>query len=70
MIKGRKGEPMDSYNYESFGQCDISAPDFRAVAKVGTMAPNFTLTDLDGTEVSLKDFKEKKHVLLEFGSIT
>ncbi len=61
---------MDSYNHESFGQCDIGAPDFRAVAKVGTRAPNFILTDLDGNRVSLEDFKGKRHVLLEFGSIT
>ena len=66
---------MDSYNHESFGQCDINAPDFGApdfwsVAKVGTQAPEITLTSLDGTKVSLADFKGKKHVLLEFGSIT
>lgn len=61
---------MDSYNHESYGQCDIGAPDFRAIAKVGTTAPNFTLTNLDGRSVSLEDFKGKKHVLLEFGSIT
>ena len=61
---------MDFYNHESFGQCDIGAPDFGAVAKVGTEAPRFTLTDLDGNRVSLDDFKGKKHVLLEFGSIT
>lgn len=35
---------MYSYNYEGYGQCDIGAPDFRAVAKVGTEAPNFSLT--------------------------
>lgn len=60
---------MDSYNYESFGQCDIGAPDFRAVAKVGTKALEFVLTDLDGKRVSLANFKGQKHVLLEFGSI-
>jgi peroxiredoxin len=61
---------MDSYNHESFGQCDLGAPDFWSVAKVGTEAPRFTLLDLDGNRVSLDDFKGKKHVLLEFGSIT
>jgi peroxiredoxin len=61
---------MDAYNHESFGQCDIGTPDFGAVAKVGTEAPRFTLTDLDGNRVSLDDFKARKHVLLEFGSIT
>lgn len=61
---------MDSYNHESFGQCDIGVPDFRSVAKVGTRAPEFSLTTLDGAKVSLADFIGKKHVLLEFGSIT
>ena len=61
---------MDSYNHASFGQCDIDAPEFGAVAKVGTKAPNFTLSDLDGRKISLKDFTGRKHVLLEFGSIT
>lgn len=61
---------MDPYNYKSYGQCDVGAPDFRSVAKVGTKAPDFTLTDLDGRKVSLADFKGKKHLLLEFGSIT
>lgn len=61
---------MDSYNHASFGQCDIGAPDFWAIAKVGTRAPNFILTDIDGNAVSSEDFKGKRHVLLEFGSIT
>ena len=61
---------MDPYNYEGYGQCDVGAPDFRSVAQVGTQAPDFTLTDLDGKSVSLAGFKGKKHVLLEFGSIT
>ena len=48
---------MDPYNYDSFGQCEIGAPDF-------------ALTNLDGKKISLGDFKGKKHVILEFGSIT
>lgn len=61
---------MDSYNYEEYGQCDVEAPNFRSVAQVGTRAPDFTLVDLNGKKVSLSDFGGKKHVLLEFGSIT
>ncbi len=61
---------MHSYNYESYGQCDVGAPDFRSVAEVGTIAPGFSLTDLEGDYVSLVHFKGKKNVLLEFGSIT
>ncbi len=61
---------MDLYNYEGFGQCEIGAPDFFSVAKSGTEAPPFIMTDLDGMKVSLMDFRTKKHVLLEFGSVT
>lgn len=61
---------MDGYNHPAYGQCDLNAPDFRAVAKVGTKAPDFVLTNLDGGKVSLKDFLGQKHLLLEFGSIT
>jgi peroxiredoxin len=61
---------MENYNYDSFGQRDAGAPDFRDVAKVGSQAPEFTLTDLDGNQLSLSSFRNKKYVLLEFGSIT
>jgi peroxiredoxin len=61
---------MDSYNHNSYGQCDVETPDFRSVAQIGTKAPDFSLTDLDGNQVSLLDFRRRKHVLLEFGSIT
>lgn len=61
---------MDSYNYDSYGQCDVGAPDFRSVAQVGTKAPDFAITDLDGKRIALADFRGKKHVLLEFGSVT
>ena len=60
----------DNYNYRSFGQCDAGASEFRAVAKVGSEAPNFTLVDLDGNVFSLASFRGNRHVLLEFGSIT
>ena len=34
--------------------------------ELNTPAPNFTLTDFKGNEISLSDFKEKKKVLLVF----
>jgi hypothetical protein len=47
---------MEDYNYDSFGQCDVGAPDFRSVARIGNPAPDFTLSDLDGNQVSLSSF--------------
>ena len=61
---------MSGYNYESYGSCEIDAPDFWSVATVGSRAPDFTLPDLDGNRIALASFAGKKHVLLEFGSIT
>ena len=61
---------QNHYNYESFGQCVLAAPDFHLVTNVGSQAPQFTLRSLDGENVSLADFIGKEHVVLEFGSIT
>lgn len=35
-------------------------------SKVGSIAPAFTLKDIDGKTVSLSDFKGKKYVLIDF----
>ncbi len=37
---------------------------------VGTPAPDFTLSTLDGEEVRMADFLGNKYVVLEFGSYT
>ncbi len=37
-----------------------------ATPKVGNMAPAFSLQDQDGNKVSLKDFRDKKNVVLYF----
>jgi peroxiredoxin len=61
---------MNTYNYDSFGTCDVGGPGFWKIANVGSPAPDFSLPDLDGNTVSLSSFKGKKSNLLEFGSIT
>ena len=44
---------------------DVQAP------KAGDLAPDFTLSDISGTEsVTLSDFRGKKPVALVFGSYT
>lgn len=35
-------------------------------SKVGSIAPEFTLQDIDGKTISLSDFKNKKYVLIDF----
>ncbi len=35
-------------------------------AELNKPAPNFTLTDFKGQEISLKDFQNKKNILLVF----
>jgi len=35
-------------------------------AELNKPAPNFTLTDFNGQEISLKDFQNKKNILLVF----
>jgi len=43
---------------------------FREVLRVGQEAPDFLARDLEGNPVRLADFRGRKNVLLEFGSIT
>lgn len=61
----------DSYNHESYTACSNQQEfeEFKAKAPVGENAPEFTLTDLEGREVSLADFRGL-YLTLEFGSIT
>ena len=61
---------MDKYNRHSFGQSGQEPANFNSVAHVGSQAPDFKLKDIDGQEVSLSDFRGRKHVVLEFGNIT
>jgi cytochrome oxidase Cu insertion factor (SCO1/SenC/PrrC family) len=49
----------------SFAQGNMPAPPPLKL-KVGDPAPEFTLRDQNGKEVSLKDFKGKKTVILAF----
>lgn len=37
-----------------------------AGVEINTPAPDFTLTDLEGNEVSLSDFRGEKHVFVVF----
>lgn len=62
----------DGYNYARFdgspAQGDFAA--FPGHLHVGERAPDATLTDLDGGEVTLSALWQTSHLLLEFGSYT
>jgi Iodothyronine deiodinase len=49
---------------------DMANLDFQPKLHVGDIAPDFTVTNLDGNPVRLSDFRGKKHVVFEFGCIT
>ena len=46
----------------------MTAPTATRRPEVGDIAPDFTLPDLDGGEVSLKSFRGKKVILFTWGS--
>ncbi len=63
---------IGTYNYESFTRSESAGKfsEFKNSLRAGEEAPDFELPTLQGERVSLSSFRGKKHVLLEFGSIT
>jgi AhpC/TSA family len=63
---------VETYNYESFSRSESAgkSTEFKSSLRAGEEAPDFELPTLEGERVRLSDFRGKKHVLLEFGSIT
>ncbi len=68
--------PTREYNYQEFPQWFNSkelkrvTEEFRTSLKVGTKAPEFEATTLEGERVRLSDFKGRAHVVLECGCST
>jgi peroxiredoxin len=62
----------DNYNYDTFTVSESRGGTrrFAEVMHAGDEAPDFELPTLEGELVRLSSFRGKKHVLLEFGSIT
>jgi hypothetical protein len=62
----------DAYNYESFTRSESAgkSDEFKISLRAGEEAPDFELPTLTGESVCLSAFRGRKHVLLEFGSIT
>ena len=54
---------VKSYETLSFARRGKS---FMSMPKLGNLAPAFTLKDQNGDDISLKDFRGEKHVVLYF----
>lgn len=63
---------IDTYNYESFTRSESAGKsiEFKSSLRAGEEAPDFELPTLEGDRVRLSALRGRKHVLLEFGSIT
>jgi hypothetical protein len=72
MVGDNTGNVGETYNYESFSRSESAGKsnEFKTSLRAGEEAPDFELTSLDGDRVRLSALRSKKHVLLEFGSIT
>ena len=72
MIASKNQAVTDTYNYESFTRSESAGKsnEFKDGLRAGEEAPDFELPTLDGERLSLSSFRGRKHVLLEFGSIT
>ncbi len=72
MSKAETATSLQAYNYESFSRSESTnmSGEFKRRMRAGEEAPDFELPTLDGQRIRLSSFRDKKHVLLEFGSIT
>ena len=61
-----------TYNYETFTRSESAGKsnEFKNSLRAGEKAPDFELPALNGDRVRLSALRGRKHVLLEFGSIT
>ena len=61
-----------SYNYDTFTRSEGAGrtDDFKNQLRAGDDAPDFELPTPEGEIIQLSSFRGRKHVLLEFGSIT
>ena len=63
---------LDMDNYESFSRSSSAGKsnEFKNSLRAGEEAPDFELPTLEGERIRLSSYRGKKHLLLEFGSIT
>jgi hypothetical protein len=72
MAGSNTGSVTEIYNYESFSRSESAgkSSEFKNSLRAGEEGPDFELPSLSGERVRLSALRAKKHVLLEFGSIT
>jgi len=72
MAISEAGSVIDTYNYTAFSRSESAgkSDEFKNSLRAGEEAPDFELPTPDGELVRLSALRGKKHVLLEFGSIT
>lgn len=72
MTKAEIQSTVDEYNYPAFMRSESAgkSEEFKNSVRAGEAAPDFELSTAEGKRVRLSSFRGKKHVLLEFGSIT
>lgn len=63
---------IETYNYESFSRSESAGKsnEFKNSLRAGEEAPDFEISTVEGERVRLSGLRGKRHVLLEFGSIT
>jgi len=63
---------LQVYNYETFSRSESTnmSGEFKRRMRAGEDAPDFELPTPEGHRIRLSSLRGKKHVVLEFGSIT
>ncbi len=72
MANSNPDDVLEIYNYESFSRSSSAgkSTEFKNSLRAGDEATDFELSTLEGERVRLSSYRNKKHILLEFGSIT
>jgi hypothetical protein len=72
MAKPEMKSGAERYNYAAFARSESvgKSDEFKSTLRAGDEAPDFELATPEGESVRLSALRGRKHVLLEFGSIT
>jgi peroxiredoxin len=68
-MSDKKDIHESQYNYPHF-RPDLMVERFEGGPNPGETAPDFTAVSLNGEKIRLSDFRGRRHVVLQFGSVT